>query len=89
MMLRYQKDTALRAEVGAYQSSAIFGLLKMYGVGEDEEVDRSLCLTLDAQTGTLHPAPTNAVSRFNNTKAACATIAEAWDNIKAPPNANI
>lgn len=87
LMLRYQKDTPLRPEVGAYQSAAVHGLLCQYGVGEYEEIDRLLCLTLDAQTGAVHPAPTNAVSRFNNTKAACATIAEAWDNIKPPPNA--
>lgn len=87
LMLRYQKDTPLKPEIGAYQSATVYGLLEQYGVGNDEEVDRSICLTMDAQTGILHPAPSNAVTRFNNTKAACATISEAWDNIKPPPNA--
>lgn len=89
LMLRYKKDTKLSSEVGAYQSAAIHGLLSLYGVDTDEEVDKALCLTLDAQSGRMHPAPTNAVSRFNNTKAACATIAEAWENIKPPPGAVI
>ena len=87
MMLRYKKGAKLPDETGAYQASIMHGLLEVYGTASDEEVERTLCLTLDAQTGVMHPAPTNAVSRFNNTKAACATIAEAWDNIKAPPGA--
>jgi hypothetical protein len=87
MMLRYKKGARLPDEVAAFQSSAILGLLRMYGEDYENEIERGLCLTLDAHTGEAHPAPTNAVSRFNNTKAACATIADMWDNIKAPPDA--
>lgn len=87
MMLRYAKGTTLRGEVGAFQSSVIHGLLNMYGTAEDEQIDGKLCLTICGHSGTMHPAPTNCVSRFNNTKAACATIAEQWDKIKPPPKA--
>ncbi len=87
MMLRYKKGKALNDEVAAFQSSIAHGLMCMQGIDPDEEIDRQLCLTLDAYSGILHEAPTNSVSRFNNTKAACATIADAWDNIKAPSGA--
>lgn len=89
MMLRYKKGSPLSSEAGAFQSSIIYGLLCMYTDADDAEVEGKLCFTLDAHSGTLHPAPSTAVSRFNNTKAACATIAEAWDNIKPPPSAVI
>jgi hypothetical protein len=87
LMLRYKKGAKLNPEVAAYQSSAIHGVLCLYGVPQDVEVDRALSFTLDAYSGTLYPAPGNAVSRFNNIKAACATIAEAWDNIQPPAGA--
>lgn len=87
MMLRYKKGTRLPEEVASFQSATIHGLLCMYGTETDAEVDRNLCLTLDAQSGDLHAAPTNSVSRFNNVKAACATIADMWDNIKPPAGA--
>lgn len=89
MMLRYKKGAKLPDEAGAFQSSIIHGLLSLYGVDLDEEVDPKLCVTLDAHSGIMHAAPTTAVSRFNNTKAACATIGEVWDNIKPPPGAVI
>lgn len=88
MMLRYKKGKLLPEESAAFQSSIIHGMLCMYGADADEEeVDRNLCLTLDAYSGIMYTAPTNAVTRFNNAKAACATIAEAWDNIKPPAKA--
>lgn len=87
LFLRYKKGSNLPDETAAYQSATIHGMLSLYDVGEGVEVDRPLCLTMDAHTGMLHPAPTNAVSRFNNAKAACATIADAWDNLKEPPGA--
>lgn len=87
LMLRYAKGKALAADVGHYQSSAIFGLL---GEHEDEvgsEPERQLCLTLDAVTGDLYAAPTNAITNFANMKAACQSIAERWPNIPPPPAA--
>lgn len=89
LMLRYKKGTKLPEEVGAYQSAAIHGMLAMYEDQEGSEIERALCITLDAQSGISHPAPTNAVTRFNNTKAACAMIADAWDNIQPPKGAII
>lgn len=89
MMLRYKKGSALSEEVACFQSSIIHGLMCSYGGEPEHEVDPKICFTLDAHTGTAHCAPTNAVSRFNNVKAACATIADAWDNIKAPSGAVI
>jgi hypothetical protein len=53
------------------------------------EAEGKLCLTIDASGGVCHSAPTDAVSRFNNMEAACATISEWWPNIAAPEGAVI
>lgn len=84
-MLRYAKGKALASVVGGYQSAAAFGLLKDYDSEEGADVDKSICVTLDAFTGQLYPAPGSALTMFANMKAACQTIAERWPNIK-PPN---
>jgi hypothetical protein len=86
-MLRYAKGRELAPEVGAWQSAFIFGYLTRTGVEEGAEAEQNLCLTVDAYTGKSHPAPTDATRRFQNMEAACATIAERWPNIAAPPNA--
>lgn len=87
LMLRYAKGQALADEVGAYQSAAIFGLLSEMGELDNDRIDKSLCLTLDAHTGKLHSAPGNALTRWQNIKAACQTIAERWPNIPPPAGA--
>ena len=59
-MLRYSKRKALAADVGGYQSAAAFGLLKDYLAEEGSEADKNICVTLDAFTGNLYPAPGSA-----------------------------
>jgi hypothetical protein len=81
-MLRYAKGKALPPTVGGFQSAAAFGIFKEYDPEEGAEADKSICVTLDACTGQLYPAPGAAVSMFANMKAACQTIAERWPNIK-------
>lgn len=88
-MLRYSKGKALSPEVGDYQSAAAFGILKEYSGEEGAEADRAICVTLDAYTGILYPAPGASASMFANTKAACQSIAERWPNIKPPKGAVI
>lgn len=83
-MLRYAKGKALAPAVGGFQSAAAFGLLREYAPEEGSEVDKTICVTLDAFTGVLYPAPGASVSMFANMKAACLTIAERWPNIKPP-----
>jgi hypothetical protein len=87
LMLRYAKGKPLDPEIGAYQSSAIFGLLGEHTDEEGSEPEKSLCLTLDAMTGKLYAAPGAAVSNFANMKAACQSIAERWPNIPSPEGA--
>lgn len=87
LMLRYAKGKPLRAIVGANQAAAIFGFLRMMGDDQGADPDRALCLTLDAFSGSLYPAPGDAVDIWNDMKAACATIAERWPNIPKPTNA--
>lgn len=88
-MLRYAKGKPLAPTVGGFQSAAAFGLLREYAPEEGAEVDKSICVTLDASTGVLYPAPGAALSMFANMKAACQTIAERWPNIKPPKGAII
>lgn len=88
-MLRYAKGKDLDPEVGGYQSAAAFGLLKDHFGEEGAEVDKCICVTLDAFSGTLYSAPGGAVSMFANMKAACQTIAERWPNIPPPKNSVI
>lgn len=89
MMFRYAKGKPLALLAAQYQSSAIFGFLKECVVEDGAELDRSLCVTLDGFTGTAHEAPTDAVTKFKDTQAACATIADAWPNVKPPKGAVI
>jgi hypothetical protein len=66
LMLRYAKGKPLAAEIGAYQASAIFGLLGVHKEEEGLEPEKALCLTLDAFTGKAYSAPGNAASNFAN-----------------------
>jgi hypothetical protein len=85
--LRYAKGKALRGEVAAWQSAFIHGYLRETAVATDASPDPKLCLTIDAFSGECHQAPTDSVRRFRNMEAACATIAERWENIKPPSGA--
>jgi len=86
-MLRYAKGKMLPPEVAEWQSAFIHGYLIAIGVEPGAEAELKLCVTIDAYAGSAHAAPTDAVQRFNNMKAACATIAERWPKIPPPPNA--
>lgn len=86
-MLRYAKGKPLPASVGEWQSAFVFGYLRLTDTEEGAEPEHDLCLTIDAYSGAIHPAPTNSTRRFQHMEAACATIAERWPNIPPPPNA--
>jgi hypothetical protein len=86
-MLRYAKGKPLPADVGGYQSAAAFGLLRDYEPEQAAEVDKAICITLDAFSGVLYAAPGASVTMFANMKAACLTIAERWPNITPPKGA--
>jgi len=87
--IRYAKNKPLDEDAGAYQSSVLFGCRKMIDVQDDAAPEENLCLTLDCATSKFIPAPTDATRRFQNMEAACATIAERWDNIDPPDGAII
>jgi hypothetical protein len=88
LMLRYAKGKPQAHAIGDNQSAAIFGLLSM-AKSEGLDADKAICITLDAATGNVFPAPGSSGSIFANMKAACATIAERWPNIKPPKGARI
>ncbi len=87
LMFRYAKNTPLNPIIAAYQSAAIFGILRDISDKDAEEVDKPLCVTVDAFTGTVYPADGKAATSYLNMKAALASIAERWPNIKPPPGA--
>lgn len=87
LILRYAKGKALSQEVAEYQSAAILGLLQLLPDEEQAEPEKAICLTLDAYGGDIYPAPGAAKTLWENTKAACASIAERWPNIQPPPKA--
>jgi hypothetical protein len=84
---RYAKGKSLPAEVANWQSAFMLGYLHQTTTEPQAEAEGQLCLTIDTGGGVCHPAPTDAVSRFNNMEAACATISEWWPNISAPEGA--
>lgn len=85
-MLRYAKNRPLPPVVGEWQAAFLLGYLRALNPAPDEEEpEGKLCLVLDAHSGALHAAPGDAVRRFNQIAAACASIAERWPNI-APPS---
>jgi hypothetical protein len=87
VMLRYAKGETLDVDVAEWQTAGMFGFLRMVYEAEAAEPERKLCVVLDAYAGKTHLAPSNAVYRFNEMKAACADIAERWPAIKPPKNA--
>ncbi len=87
-MLRYSKNRPLPHAVGEWQAAFLLGYLRALNTAPDEgEPDGKLCLVLDVQTGALHAAPGDAVRRFGQMAAACASIAERWPNIAPPARA--
>ncbi len=87
-MLRYAKGKKVNAAEAQWQSALMFGLLRLPGHMEDgADPELKLCITLDAYSGDCYPAPSDAVSRFQNAEAACATIADAWGQIQPPKGA--
>lgn len=85
--LRYAKGKALPPEVGAWQSAFVMGYLGQNALQDNAQPEGKMCLTIDAYLGVCHPAPTDAIRRFQNMQAACATIAERWANVPAPAGA--
>jgi hypothetical protein len=86
-MLRYAKGKALAPNVAEWQSAFIHGYLTAHPIEEAVEPEGKLCLTVDAYSGAVHAAPGDAVRRYQNMMAACASIAERWPNIAPPPGA--
>jgi hypothetical protein len=86
-MLRYNKGVVVPSDVGSWQSAFLFGQLSSHAQGGENVPEPKLCLTLDTNTCSIHPAPSDSVSRYKNMAAACATIADMWDKIGPPEKA--
>ena len=88
IMLRYAKGKPLVPNIAAYQSSAIFGFMRMFDEDKVSEADKALSITLDAYTGKCYLAPKDkAIYFFKEMRAACESISERWPAIKPPNNA--
>lgn len=86
-MVRYLKNRPLNPDTAAWQSAFLLGYLDLVNIDSGEKPEAKLCLTVDAFAGKSYAAPGNALTRFKQMEAACATIAERWDNVKPPANA--
>lgn len=85
--LRYQKSKETPVAVREWQSALTFGYFRTMPVFEEYEPEKQLCVTVDAVTGGITPAPGKSVYMFNEIKAACAAIAERWPAMQAPVGA--
>lgn len=86
---RYAKGKPLSATVACWQGAISMGYLTtklQQGMGETDP-EREMCVAIDMWSGECHPAPSNAVYRFNEIRAVCAGIVERWDQIQPPENA--
>lgn len=88
-MLRYAKGKPLAAEAACWQSAFLLGYLREAEVEDGAAPEAKLCLTIDAQAGVCHPAPSDSTRRYKHMISACASIAERWPNVTPPPNAVI
>ena len=86
-MLRYAKGWTLPVEIAKWQSAFLFGRLRQVITDPTIDSEQKLCITIDAYSGKCHAAPSDAVSRFGNMAAACASISERWDNVTPPAKA--
>lgn len=86
---RYSKNRALNPDAACWQGSISMGYLttKLKQGLAESDAERDLCVTMDMWSGAKHFAPTNAVYRFNEVRAACAGIVERWDQIAPPAGA--
>jgi len=87
VMLRYRKNQALKPEIGFWQSALLHGYLARHRSESNRSSENKLCLTLDVVKGAFYAAPGNAVTRFKEMEAACASIADQWDKIRPPTGA--
>ena len=85
--LRYAKGKPLDPEVGKWQSAFLFGFLREINTEYGADPELKLCITIDAYSGKVHPAPTDAVRRYRDMEAACKSIAERWPNVEPPVGA--
>ena len=77
----------LPVETAKWQSAFLFGRLRQVITDPTIDPEQKLCITIDAYSGKCHAAPSDAVSRFGNMAAACASISERWDNVTPPAKA--
>ena len=87
LTIRYAKGKPLDSKVGMWQSALLLAARKLQDQGTEFEPEGALCCTLDAMAGEVIPAPGDAITRFKNMEAACATIAGGWANIEPPEGA--
>lgn len=89
LFLLYSKGKSASEEEALHLSALSFGYLEDSPLNENAEPDKSLCISVCAYSGVVHPAPGNSKRRFNNMMAAGATIADLWPAIPAPKNARL
>lgn len=90
LIFRYAKGQALKQSVAKFQSAAIYGVLReIAGKDNAAEIERGLCLTVDAYAGKVQEAAGDAATDYANLRALLLTLVERWPVIKPPKGAVI
>jgi len=89
IMLRYAKGEAVSQSVAEWQSAFMYGFFVEHPFIELAKPEYKLCRTLCVVSGVEFSAPTNSIYKFKEMKAACADIAEKWNNVPPPAGAVI
>lgn len=77
LIFRYAKGKPLKPVVAKYQSAAVFGVMREIAGKENcDEIERGLCLTVDAYAGEVHEAAGDAATDYANMRALLLTLAE-------------
>lgn len=87
IMLRYAKGEPVSQSVAEWQSAFMYGVFAQQPFIEEAKPEYKLCRVLCAVSGLEHFAPSNSIYKFKEMKAACADIAEKWDNVPPPAGA--
>ena len=86
-ILRYSKGSSLNPLEAHWHASFLHEFWKSRNTKSNVDVEKKLCLVIDAYSGRRYETPGNSRSRYLNMEAACKTIRDQWSNIQKPSHA--
>ena len=86
-VLRYSKGSGLNPVEAHWHASFLHEFWKSKNTKSNVDVEKKLCLVIDAYSGKCYEAPSDSRSRYLNMEAACKTIRDQWSNVQKPRHA--